>query len=45
MRGLRKVITISDNLLLVTKQKIQRLIGIFRKCVKKQGGIDPTLDS
>jgi hypothetical protein len=45
MRGLRRVITISDNLLLVTKQKNQLLIGILRKCVKKQWGIDPTLDS
>lgn len=45
MRGLRRVISISDNLVVVTKKEVQLLIGIFRKCVKKQWCIDPTLDS
>lgn len=45
MPGLARVITISDGLLLMIKKKTQLLIGILRKCVKKQWGIDPTLDS
>jgi hypothetical protein len=35
----------SDNLLFVITKGTQLLIGILRKCVKKQWSIDPTLDS